>query len=385
MEKRMLFLGMYPWNYPSLSDTVRSMVREMKDTERDFINPFAEQRRIAFSWRITQEEGVTVWHPPFGWIPTRHGLYRMRQSLQAQTLEPFLSRRLGGKWQDQVVFYLTSATIELGYLYVQRLQPRRYVFDIVDDNLSFPGISPSRRVALTKQYTALLQGAALVTAVSDSLVQQAEKIGGRRVHLLPNGVDVERFRPPAEGVPEPEELQALPHPRLLFMGALTAWIDLQLLWKVAHHESKAQLILVGPKFDDALDQETFARLCALPNVHWLGPKPYAEVPRYLHHADVLLLPRTKDAYSLACDPLKLYEYLATGKPVVTTAFPSAERFRSFLEIGEDDAAFIAGVKRALTRESINEEQIRRMESLSWQARGASLWRLLEHKKDRGSG
>lgn len=366
-SKRMVFLGMYPWDYNQLTDTVRFMALHMEGAERYFINPFVNHQRFYRKWRVKKEGGVSVLTPPYGFIPTRYGLYHLRDRVYAGTLEQFFRKHIGGQWQENSIFYLTSSSIEQGYQYVNHLRPGHIIFDIVDDNLGFPGISEKKREALTQKFITLAKRATVLTAVSEYLVKQTEALVGCSVKYLPNGVDVDRFRPSKTGSVEPTDLRNIPHPRLCFLGALTGWVDFSLLWKVAHHFPDASLVLIGPYFEESVDRDSFSRLMKMDNVYWLGAKPYSDVPGYLHHSDVLLLPRTYDPYSVACDPLKLYEYLATGKPVVTTAIPSAQRFQNVLEIGRDDEEFIAGIRMSL-KKGINDQQISLIESLSWKAR-----------------
>jgi glycosyltransferase involved in cell wall biosynthesis len=371
----LMLLGIYPWNYDKLSDTVRSMTTELTGVERIFLNPRAETRSLAFRWQEREDSGVRVWNPPFSFLPTRYGIHRIREQLSARALKINADYRLGSDWRDHTVLYVTASTLEQSYEYVMALQPERLVFDILDDNLGFPGIAPDKHAELKRMFLEIANRAERITAVSQYLVDQTREWTGREVIYLPNGVDVDRFRAePAGG--EPADLANIPHPRLTFMGALTSWIDMRLLEKSARALPNAQFVIVGPVFE-SVDQGSMDKMKQLPNAHFLGAKPFADVARYMHASDVLLLPRTYDPYSLACDPLKLYEYLATGKPVVSTGHPSAERFSDVVFIGRDDESFIEGIKQALRRDpDIAGQQAGLADSLSWKTRADKLIGLL---------
>ena len=137
-------------------------------------------------------------------------------------------------------------------------------------------------------------------------------------------------------------------------------------------------VLIGPIDPSIADDPNLKSLQSMENVHFLGARPYVQVPNYLHYSDVLLLPRTTDPYSLACDPLKLYEYLATGKPVVSTDHPSIQRFLSFVEKGEDADQITKGIIKSLNRsEEKRKLQLDSVDSLSWETRLNRLFELID--------
>lgn len=402
----LLLLGIYPWNYSQLSDTVRSMTAAVEDANCIYINPQAEQRSFALNWQERREQlearadeqqvhadeqhvrgdeqqvhadgtpaTLRIWNPPYSFLPTRYGIHRLREKLSASSLPAFASRELGDNWRDNTVMYVTASTLEQSYELVLALQPKRLVFDILDDNLGFPGISPEKLAELKKMFLEIARRSERITAVSQYLVDQTHEWTGKDVEYLPNGVDVDRFR--SKPAHEPADMADIPHPRATFMGALTSWIDLRLIEKSARALPGIQHVIVGPVFESA-DMQSLDNLKQKDNVHILGAKPFQDVPAYMHASDVLLLPRTYDPYSLACDPLKLYEYLATGQPVVSTGHPSAERFADVVYIGKDDESFIEGIRQALDRDAeVGMKQASLVDSLSWKSRADKLLALLQ--------
>jgi glycosyltransferase involved in cell wall biosynthesis len=358
-----VFLGMNPWNYSTLNDTVRCLIQAMDQDNLVYINPQAETRTGSVHWEEKTEGAISIWNPPFNFLPTRYGMHRLREKLSAQSLCRFIQQKFDKDWRENVVFYITASTLELSYEYVKVLKPKRMIFDILDDNLEFPGISRKKKKRLTYMFNDIAKQATVITAVSKYLVDKTKQLTGKSVQYLPNGVDVERFKCTDRHV-DPTDLANIPHPRLTFVGAVTSWIDLELLEKTAQKLQSSNLVIVGPVFEKKL---TLDRLKKMDNVYFLGEKPFEEIPRYMHASDVLLLPRTYDPHSLACDPLKLYEYLATGKPIVSTAHPSTERFSDFVTIGNDHDSFIDGIRMVLQcNRSYRVESI--VDTLSWKAR-----------------
>lgn len=114
-----------------------------------------------------------------------------------------------------------------------------------------------------------------------------------------------------------------------------------------------------------------------PRVALLGPRPYEQVPHFLHQFDVLLLPRNYESHSLASDPLKLYEYMATGKPVVATAIPSVARFGDLIYVCSTREDFFSSLRRA--PDEWSEERaakvMRVVREMSWQKRAERMMGL----------
>ena len=372
---KLIMLGIYPWNYSKLSDTVRSMIHSFQDHQIVYINPYAEKRNLQLNWKRRHEEGIEIWNPPFNLLPTRFGLKGIRDKLSTYLLISELETRFGLNWRDECVLYVTASTLELSYELVTILKPKRVLFDILDDNLGFPNITAQKRTILMKKFQTIAKSAEVLTAVSEYLVDQTQCWTGKEVKLLPNGVDVERFRDPTR---VPDDLSYIPHPRLTFVGAVTSWIDLNILEYVAQQIPNGHIVMVGPVMESTPEIE---RLESYDNVHFLGAKEYAEVPQYMHASDVLLLPRTCDPYSMACDPIKLYEYLATGKPIVSTSHPSVQRFADVVKVAGNKEEFVEGIHKSLHR-SYNETmlQLQKIDGLSWKIRADRLISFLTTEK-----
>jgi glycosyltransferase involved in cell wall biosynthesis len=381
-EHNLLVLGIFPWNYTRLSDTVRSMVQNTDHEKIYYINPQAEVRSLSTMWSKRNEGNINIWNPPFSFLPTRYGIHRIREKITASSLEAYVKKELGENWRHNTFMYVTPTTLEQSFEYIKTLKPKKLIIDILDDNLNFPSITKKKRDALTEMFKYLCSEATVITAVSEYLVDQTKKMTGlNHIQYLPNGVDIKKFQK-KEDTP-PKDIEQIHHPRITFVGALTTWIDFPLIIVAAKKLEDHQFILIGP-IDDALtNHPDIVTLKSMKNVHFLGSKPYEQVPNYLHYSDVLLLPRTMDPYSLACDPLKLYEYLATGKPVVSTNHPSTKRFLDFIQTGNTPEEIIEGIEKSLTR---NDETSQRQKvvvnSLAWETRINQLLNMVNEQSNR---
>jgi glycosyltransferase involved in cell wall biosynthesis len=133
-----------------------------------------------------------------------------------------------------------------------------------------------------------------------------------RTFHVPHGVDFEHFARARDGdLPLPDDLRAIPAPRLGFVGSLDQVVDYELLRSVAQRRPDWRIVLVGPYSGEA------AALRPLPNVHMLGARDYRDLPAYLKAFDVCLMPWKQDEWIRYCNPIKTKEYLAAGRQVVT--------------------------------------------------------------------
>ena len=154
-------------------------------------------------------------------------------------------------------------------------------------------------------------------------------------HFFGNVADFDHFsRAWSNPGPCPEPLRQLPSPRLLFIGAIDAYkLDLPALTQLAQRRCDWTFVLVGPvgEADPSTDVKA---LQACPNVHLPGPRPYDELPEWLAHCDVALLPLQRNSYTQNMFPMKFFEYLGAGRPVVATAIPSLQSFAGAAQLVE---------------------------------------------------
>jgi UDP-galactopyranose mutase len=185
------------------------------------------------------------------------------------------------------------------------------IYDCVDSFSSFSWSDP-----LTGEWEAeLVRQADLVLTSAQKLYQQWQK-SGKPVYLIPNAADYEHFSKYSNGNQfEPADLKTIQHPRFGFIGALYEWLDFQLLECLATGNPHWNLVMIGPKQHGLEVPET------CPNIHWLGPRDYKILPCYLNAIEVMLIPFLRNSVTEHANPIKLWEYLAAGKPVVTTLLP----------------------------------------------------------------
>jgi glycosyltransferase involved in cell wall biosynthesis len=245
----------------------------------------------------TQADGVQVLTPvlPHG---SMHGdLF----AIQRQLLDRWLQAR---GLKEFIAWYYTPMAL----LFTDHLSPAVTIYDCMDQLSAFQGAPPE----LIEQERRLFEKADVVFTGGRSLFE--EKRGEHsNLHLFPSSVDRAHFAAGREAQPDPEDQAAIPHPRIGFFGVIDERLDRELLHQAAEREPGWQFIMIGPVVKISPDE-----LPRAANLHYLGQKQYSELPQYLANWDVAMLPFALNASTRFISPTKTPEYLAAGKPVVST-------------------------------------------------------------------
>jgi teichuronic acid biosynthesis glycosyltransferase TuaH len=248
------------------------------------------------------------------------------------------------------------------------------VFYVTDDFAAGSALMGLSRSWVTRAETRQLRKADLVVAISDVLASRWRP-AGVPTHTIPNGVDAELYRH-CDDAPLPPDV-TLPAPRAGFIGHLSERIDVTLLESVV--DAGVSLLLVGPRSPRLADPQ-LQRLLTRPQVQWVGAKPFEQLPSYVRCIDVGLTPYGKNDFNQASFPLKTLEYLAAGRPVVTTELPAnAMLDLDLITVESDPASFGAVVRRiAHTPSSPAEVAARRAFAAghTWEARAQQLAQLI---------
>lgn len=243
---------------------------------------------------------------------------------------------------------------------LERLRPVGVVYQRTDRFEAFSGVNRER----IKRLDTFLKERADLTLFCSSWLMGEEEGECRSAAFIDHGCDYEAFAAAgAGGDPEPADVAEIPRPRVGFVGGIDAHtFDPPLLVEVARLIPGAQFVLVG---GCSLPPDWVN----LPNVHLLGRKPYEEVPGYMAAADVLIMPWNSSDWIRACNPVKLKEYLAVGRPVVSTPFPELSRYEGLVAVASDAAAFSDAIRRALDAPGDPLARRRRVEEETWAAKG----------------
>jgi UDP-galactopyranose mutase len=252
----------------------------------------------------------------------------------------------------------------------RHLKPLATVYDCMDELSSFAGAPPELRLREEE----LFERTDVVFTGGQSLYE-AKRDRHANVHLFPSSVDAAHFRQAREPLPEPEDQGKIPFPRLGFFGVIDERMDFELLSGVAQARPDWQLVIVGPSVPK-FDPESLAREA---NVHYLGGKTYAELPSYLAGWDVALIPFARNEATRFISPTKTPEYLAAGKPVVSTPITDVVRpygEEGYVRIAGTVDEFVAAVEAALA-DGDSPERLERVDALLARQSWDSTWAQMD--------
>jgi glycosyltransferase involved in cell wall biosynthesis len=288
-----------------------------------------------------------------------------------------------GVWRRKEVAIWTYDTESWRWLRLLRRWPAGY--DCVDNHCAQAGLRKfAARVA--REERELLRRVQVVTVTSAPLLRLLRKRwrqargGGAKnaVRLVLNAGDALLYREASLASPSPSSAwRNISRPRLVLVGTLDAYkLDLPLLYAVTRRHPEWSFVFAG-RIGLAEPPTDLRRLLALPNVYYMGVLPPRQAAELVAQADVCLIPYRRSDYNAYSFPLKFWEYLAAGKPVVASGLPALAPFRALYYAVSTPAEFAGAVRRAL-RESADLVSRRRAEAMrhDWNERAETLEKIL---------
>ena len=237
---------------------------------------------------------------------------------------------------DYIAWYYTPMALA----FTDHLTPRAIVYDCMDELSAFKG-APA---VLKEREQALLARASLVLTGGQSLFE-AKQHQHPNIHPFPSSVDVPHFARARAIAIDPADQAAIPHPRIGFFGVIDERMDIALVDGVAARRPDWQIVLLGPVVK--IDPATLPQRA---NVHYLGSKTYDELPSYIAGWDVAMLPFARNEATRFISPTKTPEYLAAGRPVVSTSIRDVVRpygDRGLVRIADDPDTFVDACTAAM--------------------------------------
>lgn len=222
-------------------------------------------------------------------------------------------------------------------------------YHVVDEYTAYSFLSSHNRQQLLDAEPRMLNLADIVFVVSPALLESKSRYHSN-VHMVRNAVDFDTFVQVANTHdPPPPDIATLPRPRIGYVGVVNAKLDYELLRHTAETLPNCSLVLVGPIHQESGVEQL--RDAGLDNVTFLGRKDVSDVPHYINACDVCLLPYRQIEWTRNIDALKLYEYLACGKPIVAVDIPTVRPHSAVIRIADSREAFVSAVEAALAENS----------------------------------
>ena len=259
--------------------------------------------------------------------------------------------------------------------YLEHLDAERVVYHAYDLFDCQPGWTAKLEAAERE----LLRRADLVLAPSQALADELAKKVDRPIHVLLNAADVPAFLAAARApAADPTDLAAIARPRIGYVGSLHPQVDYQLLRAVAEQRPSYHWVLVGPRLrqEDYVGDPDFQALLGMSNVHMLGAKDHDEIPAYTVNMDVnvMIYRSTETSWTRVAYPLKLHEYLASGRPIVTMDLPMLRPLSHVIRFARGVDEWLAALDEAVHSGGTGTPALRQSAAAghSWDARTGEL-------------
>jgi glycosyltransferase involved in cell wall biosynthesis len=340
-------------------------LRAPQATGRDFRKLFGKLSNVL---ELPRPIGPHMWvmtmpQIPFRKLPGTAAVNRAASAAMVRRAARHLGFRNPVYW-----FVVPHASVVLG-----RRREEFVVYYCIDDFAAFPGVdAPS----IQRMDDELSIRADQLFVASARLMPEKKKLNASAT-LSPHGVDVDLFAKamdPTTGVPEPA--RALRKPVIGYFGVLGDWIDIELLEYCAQKRPDWSFLFIG-----RISTEV-SNLRRLPNTVFIPPQPYASLPEWAKAFDVAVIPYRLTRQVLNSNPLKLREYLATGKPIVAVRAPEIEKFGHVLPLADNHEEFLAHLDNAVHDRSAASRQSR-LDSIrgqSWDDRVDAVVEIVRQKR-----
>ncbi len=335
------------------------------------------------------------------YIPTDHHLpyleYHPFEGTEVVAIRPRVPHWWDEASRDAALARLMDLMVKLNHIhdpilwlytpmmlpFARHLRASAIVYDCMDELANFRFAPPHLRELESE----LLDRADLVFTGGYSLYE-AKRGRHANIHSFPSSVDVAHFRQARSDLAPASDLAAIANPRLGFYGVIDERMDFALLAEVAAQRPDWSLVMVGPLAKIGPED-----LPHLPNIHYLGQRNYADLPSYLAGWDVALMPFAVNEATRFISPTKTPEYLAAGRPVVSTPIPDVMRHYGTLEcvrIASNPAEFIVACEAAMALNRTSQRWLPQIDAMlagmSWDETQRRMSELIEAvQKDKGAG
>lgn len=322
-----------------------------------------QKLRGPITWSVPGFPNITVTHP-VKLFPDSWSFGRKINEWMARFQIRRLARRLGMK--DAILWLNPLSSLHMA----RRMGEHGVIYDITDDWTLQPSLSPSERRYAEEQDRALCERADAVIVCSEALLKSRRPLS-RRIALIPNGVDVRHY----EKVLTRPESRSWSAPVFGYTGTLhSERTDARLIISLARAFPNGSVVLIGPDHWTSADRKLLA---SERNIHMPGAVPYAKIPEVMTQFDVCIVPHVETKFTESLNPIKLWEYLAGGKPVVAANIAGFRDYPQLCRIASGPEAFISACRAALSeQDNLSSKRIAEARHHTWDARVDALLALL---------
>ena len=297
------------------------------------------------------------WARPFNQILLRHQIRRVVRKL---------------RMNDPIVWIVTPVACDTAL----KIRRNKLIYQRTDRYEDYPNVDVRTITACDRK----LKSEADLTVFVNSLLYEREAGQCRNAFYLDHGVDFDAFSLAEENPRKPEDIACIPGPIAGYFGAIDAHkLEVKFIEAVAELSPDVSFVFVGKVAKE------FAHLAERKNVWFLGQKPYDQIPDYGKSFDVAILPWRKNSWTEAANPIKLKEYLALGKPVVSTSsFSEIKQYYDVVRVADTPEEFALNIARASEENGPEQIAVRRkkVEHTSWDSKAGEVLAAVFGKESR---
>ena len=311
-----------------------AMIRDVLGLKRRDGSSSQPLRSALFS---RDASGVHIFHSPW-WLPVTGRVPLSNISIRIFLAALSLATRIGSR-RRPIVWFSRPDMVH----YIGKLKAKLTIYHVVDE---YSGYTHASRTEITEPddwEIELLRQVDVVIVVTPTLYD-LKSPHNRNTYIVPNAVDYDAYVECDMG--KPDDLVDIESPIIGYSGLVAARLDLEMLREAAEARPGWNFVLVGT-VNDAQCESGMQELRDMPNVYMLGHKQIHDVPRYIHHFDVCVIPYVVNLRAQHASPIKLYEYAAASRSIVTTDFAAAHAFEGHISIAGDTGQFVSACEQAL--------------------------------------
>ena len=376
---RIICLSTSPWYpIPTRKQQVMSRLPDSEilyfDPPVSYLAPLRDKsaRKNLTAYRNPGEkigDNITVYSlPPV--IPF-FNKYRFINKLNQRRIARFVRKKAAEHGFDAPILWCYSPTSCDSAKYIPH---SALVYDCVDLHSAYGGLMDPKVV--DEMEFDLAAQADQVFATATRLAARLKAVNDSAV-MIPNGANFERFAAAADDLPCPDDLKAIPQPVFGFVGALQACIEYDWVVHAATQRPDWSFVFIGGE-KPGVD---LSALKALANVHFLGLKPNEQLPAYLKHCTACLNLFADNELSADVSPLKFYEYLATGRPIVSTPQPEQVlQYEGLIRVARSPEAFVTALEASITDDGLSQARMEEGRRCSWHSRVSQICEILKAKE-----
>ena len=265
--------------------------------------------------------------------------------------------------------------------FIGKLNEKLFVFDAVDNWSEHPNyLKMMNKKKLLANYQTIADKADIIFTVSEEMVNFFKELGRTKdTYWIPNGVDYDHFND-SDKTKQENELSEFTKPIIGYLGTIEERVDIDLLVSIAQKHQDKELVLCGPIWP-GIKQELENKIRGERNIHTYGRIKFDDAPSYLNQFNVAIIPHKLNKFVNSMNPMKMYDYLACGKPVVATAGAGIDMFKDHIYIAKSTDEFISQIDQALLEDSAEKRELRReaVKKHSWRERTDKMTEIVYKK------